>query len=85
MVLPHTGHVFTLATCYRLTGTGFQVILSDVDSRTVDVNHTQVVYGAGHFAQMTTATLLGMYPNLHYVTQVIGVISVSPRRFSVDS
>jgi hypothetical protein len=85
MVFPHAGHVFTVATYHRLASTGFQVIFSDMDSRTVDVNHTQVVYGTGHFAQMTAAAVFGMYPNLHYVTQVIGVISVSPRRFSVDS
>jgi hypothetical protein len=65
IVFPYAGHVFTLTTYYWLAGTGLQVILPDMDRRAVDVDEAQMVYRAGHFAQMTTAALSGMYPNLH--------------------
>ena len=61
-----------MAAYYRLAGTGSQIVFSYADGRTVDVNHTQVVYGAGHFTEMTAAALFGMCFNLHDALRCLG-------------
>jgi len=71
MVFPHARHVFTVAAYCGLAGTGFEIVFSYANGRTVDVNHTQMVYGAGHFTKVTAAALFSMCSNLHYVTLAI--------------
>jgi hypothetical protein len=61
----HTGHLLTLATHNWETGTGLQVVFLDLNGRAGDIGGTEMVYGAGHFTEMTAAAPFRIYTNPH--------------------
>lgn len=69
IALHYTRHLVTLSADYWYAGTGLQIIFLDKNSRTVDVDRTEMMYRTDHLTEMTTATFFRIYSNLHPALQ----------------